>query len=229
MAEMIVTIDGPAGVGKSTVSRMLAKILDAAFLDTGAMYRALTLAALRKNVDLKDTQRVLEVLQNCEFEFTVADDEMRVAIDGQNVTAAIRVPEVTAKVRYVAAAGLLRDRLVEMQRRFAARHDRVVTEGRDQGTVAFPDAEFKFFLAADVDERAQRRKLQLEQDGAQADIRQLKADIVKRDASDENRLAGPLIPAEDAVIIDTTHLDAAGVVQEMVEIIKRKTDGAKSG
>ncbi len=83
MAEMIVTIDGPAGVGKSTVSRMLAKILGAAFLDTGAMYRALTLAALRKNVDLKDTQRVLEVLQNCEFEFTVADDEMRVAIDGQ--------------------------------------------------------------------------------------------------------------------------------------------------
>ncbi len=229
MAEMIVTIDGPAGVGKSTVSRMLAKVLDAAFLDTGAMYRALTLAALRKNVDLKDTQRVLEVLQNCELEFTVADDEMKVAIDGQDVTAAIRVPEVTTQVRHVAAAGLLRDRLVEMQRRFAARHDRIVTEGRDQGTVAFPDAGFKFFLAADVDERAQRRKLQLEQDGMQADIRQLKADIIKRDASDENRLAGPLIPAEDAVIIDTTHLDAAGVVKEMVEIIKRKTNGAKFG
>jgi cytidylate kinase len=229
MAEMIVTIDGPAGVGKSTVSRMLAKILDAAFLDTGAMYRALTLAALRKNVDLKDTQKVLEVLQNCEFEFTVVDDEMRVAIDAQDVTAAIRRPEVTAKVRHVAAAPRLRDRLVEMQRRFAARHDRIVTEGRDQGTVAFPDAEFKFFLAADVAERAQRRKLQLEQDGMQADIRQLKADIVKRDASDENRSAGPLIPAEDAVIIDTTHLDAAGVVNEMVDIIKRKTNGAKSG
>ncbi len=226
---MIVTIDGPAGVGKSTVSRMLANILDAAFLDTGAMYRALTLAALRKNVDVKDTQRVLEVLQNCEFEFTIADDEMRVAIDGQDVTAAIRRPEVTAKVRYVAAAPRLRDRLVEMQRRFAARHDRIVTEGRDQGTVAFPDAEFKFFLAADVADRAQRRKIQLEQDGMQADIRQLKADIVKRDASDENRSAGPLIPAEDAVIIDTTHLDAAGVVNEIVDIIKRKTNGANSG
>lgn len=229
MAEMIVTIDGPAGVGKSTVSRMLAKILDAAFLDTGAMYRALTLAALRKNVDVKDMQKVLEVLQNCEFEFTIADDEMRVAIDGRDVTAAIRRPEVTAKVRYVAAAGRLRDRLVEMQRRFAARHDRIVTEGRDQGTVAFPDAEFKFFLTADLAERAQRRKLQLEQDGMRADIRQLKADIVKRDASDENRSAGPLIPAEDAVIIDTTHLDAAGVVNEMVDIIKRKTNGANSG
>ncbi len=226
---MIVTIDGPAAVGKSTVSRMLAKILDAAFLDTGAMYRALTLAALRKNVDLKDTQKVLEVLQNCEFEFTAADDEMRVAIDGRDVTAAIRRPEVTAKVRYVAEAGLLRGRLVEMQRRFAARHDRIVTEGRDQGTVAFPDADFKFFLAADVAERAQRRKLQLEQDGAHADIRQLKADIIKRDASDENRSAGPLIPAEDAVIIDTTHFDAADVVKEMVDIIKRKTNGAKSG
>ncbi len=229
MAEMIVTIDGPAGVGKSTVSRMLAKILDAAFLDTGAMYRALTLAALRKNVDLKDTQRVLQVQQSCEFEFTVADDEMRVAIDGQDVTAAIRKPEVTTKVRYVAAAPRLRGRLVEMQRRFAARHDRIVTEGRDQGTVAFPDAEFKFFLAAAVDERSQRRKLQLEQEGAHADIRQLKADIIKRDASDENRLAGPLIPAEDAVIIDTTHLDAVGVVNEMVDIIKRKTNGANSG
>ncbi len=229
MAEMIVTIDGPAGVGKSTVCRMLAKILGAAFLDTGAMYRALTLAALSKNVDLKDTPKVLEVLENCEFEFTVADDEMRVAVDGQDVTAAIRVPEVTAAVRHVAAAGLLRGRLVEMQRRFAARYDRIVTEGRDQGTVAFPDAGFKFFLAADVDERAQRRKLQLEHDGAHAEIRQLKTDIIKRDASDENRLAGPLIPAEDAVIIDATHLDAAGVVQEMVEIIKRKTNGAKSG
>ena len=229
MAEMIVTIDGPAGVGKSTVSRMLAKILDAAFLDTGAMYRALTLAALRKNVDLTDTQKVLEVLEGCEFEFTVADDEMRVAVDGRDVTAAIRVPEVTAAVRHVAAAGLLRDRLVEMQRRFAAGHDRIVTEGRDQGTVAFPDAAFKFFLAADVDERAQRRQIQLEQDGMQADIRQLKADIIKRDASDENRSAGPLAPAEDAVIIDTTHLDVAGVVQEMVDIIKRKTNGADSG
>ena len=229
MAEMIVTIDGPAGVGKSTVCRMLAKVLGAAFLDTGAMYRALTLAALSKNVDLKDTQKVLEVLENCEFEFTVADDEMRVAIDGRDVTAAIRVPEVTAAVRHVAAAGLLRGRLVEMQRRFAAGHDRIVTEGRDQGTVAFPDAGFKFFLAADVDERAQRRKLQLEQDGMQADIRQLKADIIKRDTSDENRSSGPLIPAEDAVIIDATHLDAAGVVKEMVEIIKRKTNGAKSG
>ncbi|RKY07023.1 MAG: (d)CMP kinase [Planctomycetota bacterium] len=229
MAEMIVTIDGPAGVGKSTVSRMLAKILGAAFLDTGAMYRALTLAALGRNVDLTDTQKVLEVLEGCEFEFTVADDEMRVAVDGRDVTAAIRAPEVTAAVRHVAAAGLLRGRLVEMQRRFAARYDRIVTEGRDQGTVAFPDAGFKFFLAADVDERAQRRKLQLEQAGACADIRQLKADIIKRDASDENRLAGPLIPAEDAVIIDTTHLDAAGVVKEMVEIIKRKTNGADSG
>ena len=229
MAEMIVTIDGPAGAGKSTVCRMLAEVLGAAFLDTGAMYRALTLAALSKNVDLKDTQRVLEVLEGCEFEFTVADDEMRVAIDGQDVTAAIRVPEVTAAVRHVAAVGRLRGRLVEMQRRFAARHDRIVTEGRDQGTVAFPDAGFKFFLAADVAERAQRRKLQLEQDGAHADIRQLKADIIKRDASDENRLAGPLIPAEDAIIIDTTHLDAAGVVKEMVEIIKRKTNGAESG
>lgn len=229
MAEMIVTIDGPAGVGKSTVCRMLAKVVDAAFLDTGAMYRALTLAALSKNVDLKDTQKVLEVLEGCEFEFTVADDEMRVAIDGRDVTAAIRAPKVTAAVRHIAAASLLRGRLVEMQRRFAAGHDRIVTEGRDQGTVAFPDAAFKFFLAADVDERSQRRKLQLEQDGAHADIRQLKADIIKRDASDENRLAGPLIPAEDAVIIDTTHLDAAGVVQEMVEIIKRKTNGADSG
>ena len=228
MAELIVTIDGPAGVGKSTVSRMLAKVLGAAFLDTGAMYRALTLAALSENVDLKDTQKVLEVLEGCEFECTVADDEMRVAVDGRDVTAAIRMPEVTAAVRHVAAAGLLRRRLVEMQRRFAARYDRIVTEGRDQGTVAFPDAEFKFFLAADVAERTQRRKLQLEQDGAHADIRQLKADIVKRDASDEKRLAGPLIPAEDAVIIDTTHLDAAGVVQKMVDTVKRKTNGANS-
>jgi len=229
MAEMIVTIDGPAGVGKSTVSRMLAKALGAAFLDTGAMYRALTLAALRKNVDLKDTQRVLEVLDNCRFEFTVADDEMKVAIDGLDVTAAIRRPEVTARVRNIAVVPEIRRRLVDMQRRFAAGHDRIVTEGRDQGTVAFADADFKFFLTADVAERAKRRKLQLEEKGVCADVRQLKADIIKRDASDENRSAGPLVPAEDAVIIDTTRLGAVEVVNEMVDIIKRRTNAADSG
>ncbi|MBE0534741.1 MAG: (d)CMP kinase [Phycisphaerae bacterium] len=225
MADMIVTIDGPAGVGKSTVAHRLAERLGAAFLDTGAMYRALTLAAIRKNVPLTDADKVLEVLRASDFQFRIADAEMTAAIDGQDVTAAIRTPEITAQVRHVAAAPMLRAALVDMQRRFAAEQDAVVTEGRDQGTVAFPDAPYKFFLTADVDERAKRRKRQLAQCGTEVDITAIRYDMIERDTSDENRSTGPLVPAADAVMIDTTNLQAEEVVDTMMEHIKGERHG----
>ena len=222
MAKMIVTIDGPAGVGKSTVSRMVAEEVGAGFLDTGAMYRALTLAAMRKNVDLQNVDKVLEVLAGCDFEFAIGGDGMEVAIDGEDVTAGIREPSVTANARYIASSPRIRSRLVEMQREFAAQHERIVTEGRDQGTVAFPDAEFKFFLTADLDERARRRVAQHAEKGKELEIEDIRGDIEKRDASDIGRAVGALTPAEDAVIIDTTNLDAQGVADEICRYITRK-------
>ncbi len=220
MAELIVTIDGPAGVGKSTVSRMVARKLGAAFLDTGAMYRVLPLAAMRKKVDLQDVEQVLGVLEAGEFEFSVADDTMKVAIDGEDVTEAIREPAVTAEVKHIARAGEVRGRLVEMQRAFAEKYERIVTEGRDQGTVAFADAEFKFFLTAELDERTKRRVAQHAANGKELEVDEIRKDIEKRDASDVARSVGPLTPAEDAIIIDTTNLDAQGVANKILDHVE---------
>jgi cytidylate kinase len=220
MPELIVTIDGPAGVGKSTVSRMVARKLGAAFLDTGAMYRALTLAAMRKKVDLCDTDKVLDVLEASDFAFVIDAELMRVAIDGEDVTEAIREPAVTAEVKHIARAGQIRCRLVEMQRRFAEKYERIITEGRDQGTVAFADAEFKFFLTAELDERTKRRVAQHAANGKELEVDETRKDIEKRDASDISRSVGPLTPAEDAIIIDTTNLDAQGVTNKILSHIE---------
>lgn len=220
MEQWIVTIDGPAGVGKSTVARMLADKLDAVFLDTGATYRAVTVAAVQRGVDLTDVQAVLKVMDQTDFRFFHEKDLLKVLINGQDATQKIRDPEITEEVKYVACRGELRSRLVKLQQDFAAQFDRVVTEGRDQGTVAFPNAKFKFYLTADPAERARRRHKELAENGKTVDFDQLLEQINVRDASDVNREVGPLRPAEDAIHIDTTAANAQGVVNTMFEIIK---------
>jgi cytidylate kinase len=222
MSNLIITIDGPAGVGKSTVAQMLAQRLGIAFLDTGAMYRAVTLAAMQKQTDLTDNSKLLEVLRQTDLQFSIAEDQMKVSADGVDITGQIRNRAVTANVKYVAEDPKLREELVKMQRRFAREHERIVTEGRDQGTVAFADADFKFFLTADLTERARRRQKQLAENGKEPDLEKVQAEIVKRDASDENRTVSPLTPAQDAIIIDTTDLDAQGVVEKILGYIKDK-------
>ena len=160
MANLIITIDGPAASGKSTVARMLAERLDASFLDTGAMYRAVTLAAMQAGADMSDEEQLLNVLDKRNFRFTVKNNKMIVSIDGVDVTDKIRSPEVTANAKHIASSPKVRERLVEMQREFAAGEDKIVTEGRDQGTVAFPGAYLKFYLTATPAERARRRAME---------------------------------------------------------------------
>lgn len=223
MADLIITIDGPAASGKSTAAGLLAKKLGASFLDTGAMYRAVTLAAMRTGVDLNDERRLLDVTQNHEFEFSVKDGKTTVRIDKADVTEQIRSPEVTANARYIAAAPVVREKLVQMQRQFATGQKKIVTEGRDQGTVAFGDADIKFYLIADAAERARRRLAELSDKGdAVESLEQIQKAIEQRDKSDRDRAVGPLKPAEDAIIVDTTNLNIEQVVEKLAGYVEER-------
>ncbi len=224
---MIITIDGPAASGKSTAARLLARTLGASFLDTGAMYRAVTLAAMRAGVDLNDEQKLLDITQTCEFEFSVKSGKTTVRIDNTDVTEQIRGPEVTANARHIAVAPRVREKLVQMQRQFAADRHKIVTEGRDQGTVAFCDADIKFFLTADSAERARRRQAELQAKGISENLEQIQKAIEERDKSDQSRAVGPLKPADDAIIVDTTNLSIEQVVEKLAGYVKDDPHFAK--
>jgi cytidylate kinase len=221
MAGLIVTIDGPAASGKSTAARLLAEKLGASFLDTGAMYRAVTLAAMQEGVNLNSEEELLAVLQKSRFKFGIKEGKTTISIDGVNAAEQIRRPDVTANARYIAKAPKVREKLVEMQRNFAADHERIVTEGRDQGTVAFPDADVKFFLAADSVERARRRRAELLAGGSRESLGKIQKDIEERDKSDRDRDAGPLKPAADAIVVDTTDLNIDEVVEKLLNLVRK--------
>jgi cytidylate kinase len=222
MAELVITIDGPAASGKSTVARLVAQKLGANFLDTGAMYRAVTLAAMKAGVDLSDEKNLLGVMRTSKFQFSVKDGLMMVSIDGVDVSDEIRSHEVTEKARYIASAAKVREKLVQMQRQFAAGEKKIVTEGRDQGTVAFPDAGIKFYLTARIAERARRRQAELRAKGIDYGIEEIQASLEKRDRSDQSRTVGPLKIAKDAIIIDTTDLSIEQVVEKILGFVKTK-------
>jgi cytidylate kinase len=218
---MIITIDGPAGAGKSSAAKELARRLGFEFLDTGAMYRAVALAALRAGLDLTDQAALQKLLEGLRLEVRPG----LVLLNGADVTAAIRTPEVTAATSPVADSPAVRRKLGELQRALAAGRD-VVCEGRDQGTVVFPDAGCKFFLVADPQERARRRQREMAARGQAVELAEVLAAQEVRDRRDADRDLAPMRPAADAVVVDSTGLDLEAVVRLMEAEVRRRRPAA---
>ena len=222
MSRLIVAIDGPAGAGKSTVARRVANRLGLLFLDTGAMYRAITWKAMQQGLPLDDEEAMARLARESRIELIPGENGDRVLIDGQDVTDAIRTPEVTRNVSQVSAHAGVREVLVERQRELS-KEEGVVAEGRDIGTVVFPQAPVKIFLVASPMERARRRAKDLEAKGHPVDLDELAAEIARRDAYDSNRAVSPLKAAPDAVHVDTDPMTADQVVERILEIAHART------
>jgi cytidylate kinase len=214
---MIITIDGPAGAGKSSVAKTLARRLGFRFLDTGAMYRAVALAGLRSGLDWDVPDDLARLAQKLDLRL---NDE-KIFLDGQDVSEAVRTSEVTAVTRYAAGNPQVREHLVALQRLLAG-GENVVTEGRDQGTVAFPRAECKFFLTAGAEERARRRLADLRSQGEPVTLEQVLAAQDRRDREDAGRAVGPLLPAADAMEICTDGLSLSEVVDRLERMVREK-------
>jgi cytidylate kinase len=217
---MIVTIDGPAGAGKSTVARGLARRLGYQYLDTGAMYRAVALAGLRAGVDWDRPDELVRLAK----EVTIDLRGDRVLLDGQDVSQAIRSAEVTAMTRFAAGCPEIREHLVQLQRKAAGTND-VVTEGRDQGTVVFPHAHCKVFLTASAEERARRRIQDFNAAGEPNSMEAVLEDINRRDHQDASRPVGPLVAAADAVLVSTDGLTVEQVIQRLESLVRRVPRG----
>src|SRR5262245_48233930 len=214
---MIVTIDGPAGAGKSSAARQLAQRLGFEFLDTGAMYRAVTLAALRQNLNLEDQNALAGLMETLKIEMPPG----KVILNGEDITGLIRTPEITSASGPIASSPVVRRRLVQSQRQIAAGRS-MVCEGRDQGTVVFPDAACKFFLIADPVERARRRHKELESRGNKLSFEEVLQAQEERDRRDAARDVGPMVPAADAIVLDSTKLTPPQVVERMEREVRAR-------
>ena len=219
----IVAIDGPAGAGKSTASKILARRLGFSLVDTGAIYRSAALVASGRGVAMEDETQLVELLERMGLKFQVAGDENRVFLDGQDVTAQIRAPAVSMVASRISAIPSVRKALLPLQRKLALQSEGgAVLEGRDIGTVVFPDADAKFFLDASPEIRARRRYEELFQKGVDLSMSDVLADQIKRDRDDSTRQVAPLRPAEDAIVLDSSLLPVSEVVQTMEKVVRQR-------
>lgn len=219
MKNLIIAIDGPSGVGKSTLSKLLSRELGYLNLDTGAMYRTVAFAASRQGIDANDYDALQKLCENIVIEFARSDGEERVLLNGEDVSSDIRTPEISLLTAAVAACPEVREAMVARQRELGAEGG-VVLEGRDIGTVVFPNAEVKFFLKASAEVRGQRRFLELQAKGVGVGLARTIAEVKARDNADINRSTSPLKQADDAVVIDTSELDISQVLTQMLAVIE---------
>jgi cytidylate kinase len=228
---LIVTIDGPAGTGKSSVSKGLARGLGARFLDTGAMYRIVTLAVLRAGVDPSDPDAVGETASTVQLSVGYDPDTSSFYLGGEDVSAEIRGDDVTRSVSAVSAVPSVRTRLVQIQRRMAEEHGQdaagIVVEGRDIGTVVFPNAPVKIFLTASAETRAQRRNAQNVRAGLADDYEAVLADVQRRDHLDSTRAVSPLRAAPDAVVVDTSDMTEPEVIAHLLELVTQRSEAMR--
>jgi cytidylate kinase len=222
VAPFAIALDGPAGAGKSTIARLLAEQLGILYLDTGAMYRAIGLKALRLNLSPKDESAIAAMLQNTDLDIRFVNGNQEVWLDGQNVSEAIRTPEASRAASDVSTLPVVRQALVKIQRQIASRQS-LIMDGRDIGTFVLPDATFKFFLTASAEERARRRLEDLRNRGNdQVTLEEVIRDMEYRDRQDSQRALAPLRQAEDAVLVDTTRLSIDEVVATILAMIRSR-------
>src|SRR5450432_4061925 len=213
---MIITIDGPAGTGKSSVALAIAERLGFDFLDTGAMYRAIGLAAMRRHANLEDVRELTFIARHAKIEFDWSVHPPTVRLNGEEVGHLLRGGEATRAASFVAVVPAIRELLVQQQQKIGRERKNLVTEGRDQGSVVFPDAELKFYLDATPQERARRRVAQLRTRGEIVDYDEIFSQIIDRDNRDRNRAVGPLLAPKDARLVDTTHMSQEQVIDHIV-------------
>lgn len=215
-----IAIDGPAGAGKSTIAKMAAKKLDFIYVDTGAMYRAMALYFLRREIDAKDEKKIAEACEHINVTIAYQEGEQQVLLNGENVNDFIRTEEVSMMTSNTSKYPAVREKLLYLQRELAAANN-VIMDGRDIGTCVLPDAELKIYLTASASERAKRRYLEQKERGVESDLAQIERDIIARDEQDMNREIAPLKQAEDAIYLDTSDMTIEEVVTKIVSLVQK--------
>lgn len=220
----VITIDGPSGAGKGTVSTQLAKELGWNFLDSGAIYRVLAIASVHHQIASDDESALLPLASSLDVNFETTESGSKIVLEGEDVTYSIRTEEIGSLASQIASLPRIREALLRRQRAFKDTPG-LVADGRDMGTVVFPNADVKIFLTASAEERAQRRYKQLKEKGHDVSIARLLTDIQARDERDANRKVAPLVPADDALVLDSTHLNVEQVIEKVKEFVSERMEG----